>query len=111
MKYFWNIDMLVDLFDPTDRVRGMGRSEAMADAFIEIAKKHPDINIKFFDHYPDSQAVRHNMGHILYDKINELNDKYRKSKELRSRFVLNVDKTTIMFTYNIERYDAPSILK
>jgi hypothetical protein len=104
MRYYWNIEMLVDLFDPTDRIRNIGRSEAMAEAFIQIAKKNPDIKIKFFDHYPLDRSQDH-IASIISRRIGILNKELEESKENRSRYMI-MNRFELLFTYNYERYSS-----
>lgn len=101
--YKWDIQMIKDLIDPTDRVRMIGRSTILAEAIIQLAKENPEERIRIRDHYcsenNEHRADEH-LSSMIAKEIFLLN-KELASKFNRSRFeiIKRYDKYYLAFSH------------
>ncbi len=80
-EYEWNKKMLMDLFDPTDRVRGIGRSTMLAEVFCDLALKYIGTKIQIIDHSSHPEALRYMVNFHLQDEAKKRNKALVESGE------------------------------
>lgn len=105
--YNWNLQMIKDLIDPTDKVRGVGRSSILMNAYMELAFENIDIKIEVRDHFIGHAENERWFAEQLLNKINIANQNMLE-KCYRTRFGLIQDKRSyfIIYSQHIGRYDT-----
>lgn len=75
--YKWDLQMIKDLIDPTDRVRATGRTTILATAYMELAKENRGHNIQIRDHFIGKRADNY-LADKLQKMINKENEELNK---------------------------------
>lgn len=93
--YVWNKQMIKDFINPTDKIRGKGRSTLIAECYCELSVENPGIKIDIQDHVTMTRYPRA-LDHValLLEKAAGMTNKWfdENGVGMRTHVVRNRDK-------------------
>lgn len=107
-KNRWDLNMIKDFIDPTDRLRRTGKTTTLVKAYILLAMENKDVTFQIRDHFPAHEADKHLVEEIRKQIAKENEERFEKNG-YRTRFVMTKDNNLVcshkpeLYGYKVEK--------